>query len=154
MDNIQGILADCLREFFTSFRASLDPRVWYNLIKEEHEELKEALEEGGRENILKEMSDLMYVQIGFNLTVAGAEQFALIHPDEQEEMMDYLNECGETYNKAIDTLGESTQFFEAFRRVHNSNLSKLGEDGKPVLREDGKVLKGPNYKEPNLKDLV
>jgi hypothetical protein len=33
-------------------------------------------------------------------------------------------------------------------------MSKLGADGKPILREDGKVQKGPNYKEPNLKDLV
>lgn len=43
---------------------------------------------------------------------------------------------------------------EAFNRVHRSNMSKLGINGKPVLREDGKVVKGPNYKEPNLKDLV
>lgn len=37
-------------------------------------------------------------------------------------------------------------FDEAFRRVHYSNMSKMGEDGKPVKREDGKVIKGPNYK--------
>lgn len=43
---------------------------------------------------------------------------------------------------------------EAFRRVHESNLSKLGDDGKPVWREDGKILKGPNYKPPVLDDLV
>lgn len=42
----------------------------------------------------------------------------------------------------------------AFNRVHNSNMSKLGDDGKPVKRSDGKVMKGPNYKKPNLKDLV
>jgi hypothetical protein len=33
-------------------------------------------------------------------------------------------------------------------------MSKLGEDGKPIRREDGKVLKGPNFREPNLKDLL
>lgn len=38
----------------------------------------------------------------------------------------------------------------AFRRVHASNMSKLGLDGKPVVREDGKVLKGPRYYEPNM----
>lgn len=43
---------------------------------------------------------------------------------------------------------------ECVRRVHESNMSKLGEDGKPIYREDGKVLKGPNYKEPDLSDLV
>ena len=43
---------------------------------------------------------------------------------------------------------------EAMHRVHESNMSKLDEHGNPVLREDGKVLKGPNYKPPNLEDLV
>ena len=43
---------------------------------------------------------------------------------------------------------------EAMNRVHRSNMSKLGEDGKPIYRPDGKVLKGPNYKPPTLEDLV
>ena len=43
---------------------------------------------------------------------------------------------------------------EAMHRIHKSNMSKLGEDGKPIYRADGKVLKGPNYKEPTLTDLI
>ena len=43
---------------------------------------------------------------------------------------------------------------EAMHRVHESNMSKLDKDGNPIYREDGKVLKGPNYKPPNLEDLV
>ena len=43
---------------------------------------------------------------------------------------------------------------EALDRVHKSNLSKLGADGKPIYREDGKVLKGPGYKPPDLSDLI
>ena len=43
---------------------------------------------------------------------------------------------------------------EALNRVHISNMSKLGEDGKPIYREDGKVLKGPGYKPPDLSDLI
>ena len=43
---------------------------------------------------------------------------------------------------------------EAVRRVHASNMSKLGPDGKPILRDDGKVLKGDQYEEPDLSDLV
>lgn len=44
---------------------------------------------------------------------------------------------------------------EAFRRVHLSNMSKLDPvTGKPIFREDGKILKSSSYKEPNLKDLV
>ena len=42
---------------------------------------------------------------------------------------------------------------EALDRVNQSNLSKLDEEGNPIYREDGKVLKGPNYKPPNLEDL-
>jgi len=43
---------------------------------------------------------------------------------------------------------------ESLNRVHESNMSKLDEDGKPIYREDGKVLKGPNYKPPDLSDLI
>ena len=39
-------------------------------------------------------------------------------------------------------------------RVHQSNLSKLGNDGKPVFRADGKLMKGPNYRPPDLEDLI
>lgn len=42
----------------------------------------------------------------------------------------------------------------AFREVHRSNMSKLGEDGKPIKRDDGKVLKGPNFTPPNLKPFI
>ena len=40
------------------------------------------------------------------------------------------------------------------RDVHRSNMSKLGEDGRPIYREDGKVLKGPNYSAPNIKEVL
>ena len=43
---------------------------------------------------------------------------------------------------------------EALNRLHESNMSKLGEDGKPIYREDGNVLKGPGYKPPDLSDLI
>lgn len=39
---------------------------------------------------------------------------------------------------------------KVFKEVHRSNMSKLGEDGKPIFREDGKVLKGPNYSEAQI----
>lgn len=56
-----------------------------------------------------------------------------------------------TYGMAI-TFGFDID--TAFNRVHKSNMSKLGPDGKPVYREDGKVLKGPGYKPADLSDLV
>ena len=43
---------------------------------------------------------------------------------------------------------------ECFKEVHRSNMSKLSEDGKPMYRDDGKVLKGPNFSEPDLKGIV
>ena len=51
-----------------------------------------------------------------------------------------------------DTFGWN--FDVAFNRVHKSNMSKLDEDGKPIYREDGKIMKSDTYKEPYLKDLV
>ena len=43
---------------------------------------------------------------------------------------------------------------KCFQEVQNSNMSKLGNDGKPIYNELGKVMKGPNYFEPNLKKFV
>jgi predicted HAD superfamily Cof-like phosphohydrolase len=43
---------------------------------------------------------------------------------------------------------------KCFDEVHRSNMSKLGEDGKPIYRDDGKVLKGENFSEPNLKEVM
>ena len=41
-----------------------------------------------------------------------------------------------------------------FNEIQRSNMSKLGADGKPIYREDGKALKGPNYFKPNIKDIL
>ena len=41
-----------------------------------------------------------------------------------------------------------------FDEIQRSNMSKLGEDGKPIYREDGKVMKGPNYFKPNFSDIL
>ena len=43
---------------------------------------------------------------------------------------------------------------ECFDEVHSSNMTKLGEDGRPMYRDDGKVMKGPNYREPDLRQFV
>lgn len=43
---------------------------------------------------------------------------------------------------------------KCFDEVQSSNMSKLGEDGKPIYREDGKIMKGPNYFEPDLKKVL
>jgi predicted HAD superfamily Cof-like phosphohydrolase len=43
---------------------------------------------------------------------------------------------------------------KCFEEVHNSNMTKLGPEGKPIYREDGKVMKGPGYRAPDLKTLL
>lgn len=47
-----------------------------------------------------------------------------------------------------------TRFDDIFAEVHRSNMSKLGDDGKPIIRGDGKVLKGNAFTPPDLKPLV
>ena len=85
------------------------------LIREETEELCEALDERDEENVIKEAADLLYVTVG---TLVGLVGYSAVE--------------------------------EAFAAVHESNMSKLGPDGKPVYREDGKIIKGPNYKAPDM----
>lgn len=141
-----------VREFIKNFEASLDPRLWFKLIKEELAELEEALLEGDKEHILKEAADLMYVVHGFEV-VCPKDMLLLITGEE-------ANTLGTLQVKIEKALEEAEKIFtheqlqEAFRRVHISNMSKLGEDGRPIRREDGKVLKGPNYLPPDLKDMV
>lgn len=43
---------------------------------------------------------------------------------------------------------------DCFLEVHESNMSKLGKDGRPIYRDDGKVLKGPDFFQPNLKEIL
>jgi predicted HAD superfamily Cof-like phosphohydrolase len=64
--------------------------------------------------------------------------------------------CNRYLNKYFKVLTIICKVFEIpiaeiFKEVHASNMSKLGEDGKPIYREDGKVLKGPNFFKPDIK---
>jgi predicted HAD superfamily Cof-like phosphohydrolase len=54
----------------------------------------------------------------------------------------------------ILTHGMQNVIEEVFDEIQRSNMSKLGEDGKPIYRADGKVLKGPNYFRPNIKAIL
>lgn len=87
-----------------------------------------------------------------------------------EEVKEWL--LSATYNESIDKRakeladilytvfgtiiheGLQDQIERVFDEVHKSNMSKLGKDGKPFKRADGKVLKGENYKEPDLSFLA
>lgn len=50
--------------------------------------------------------------------------------------------------------GMQHKITEVFEEIQRSNMSKLGADGKPIYREDGKVLKGPNYFKPNIGSIL
>lgn len=129
-------------EFQQKFETSSDPALWVKLIKEELVEANEAAA-----HLLKEYCDVFY-------TVAG-----LVNHVGEKEGQRLLEEAGigkfpDIINDLMDVFAEHEVSEEAFRRVHASNMSKLDDDGNVIRREDGKVMKGPNYKPPVLDDLI
>ena len=84
-----------------------------DLIKEELDELTEAMQDENLLEVADALTDILYVTYG----------------------------AGHAFGIDLD---------KCFEEVQNSNMSKLGEDGKPIYNEDGKVMKGPNYFKPDL----
>ena len=89
----------------------------YDLIKEELEELKEAMENKDLLEVADALTDILYVAYG----------------------------AGHAFGIDLD---------KCFAEVQNSNMSKLGENGKPIYNEAGKVMKGPKYFKPNLNKFL
>ena len=89
----------------------------YDLIKEELEELKEAMENRDLLEVADALTDILYVTYG----------------------------AGHAFGIDLD---------KCFEEVQSSNMSKLGEDGKPIYNESGKVLKGPKYYKPDLTKFI
>jgi predicted HAD superfamily Cof-like phosphohydrolase len=99
------------------------------------------------------------------LTMPSEDLVALRHRLMAEENEEYL-EAARAGNRVeiADALGDQLYILcgtiithgmqdlieEVFREIHRSNLSKLGADGQPLYREDGKVMKGPNYFRPDI----
>ena len=112
--------------------------------------------------------DLEGIKLGLKLIEEETEEFReavenLFENTECGEGEDVLNDNREDLAKELTDLlyvcywtaaKIGIDINEAFRRVHASNMSKLGPDGKPVKREDGKVLKGPHYHAPDLSGVV
>ena len=88
-----------------------------DLIEEELNELKEAIENNDIVEVADALTDILYVTYG----------------------------AGHSFGVDLD---------ECFDEVQRSNMSKLGEDGKPIYNDSGKVMKGPNYFAPNLKKII
>ena len=89
----------------------------YDLIKEELDEFKEAIDKKDIKEVADALTDILYVTYG----------------------------AGHAFGIDLD---------KCFEEVQNSNMSKLGKDGKPIYNENGKVMKGPNYFKPNLSKFV
>ena len=89
----------------------------FDLIQEELNELKDAMETKNLKEIADALTDILYVTYG----------------------------AGCAYGIDLD---------ECFKEVQRANMSKLGKDEKPIFNEKGKVMKGPNYTKPNLKQFV
>ena len=89
----------------------------YDLIKEELNELEQAMKTKNLKEIADALTDILYVTYG----------------------------AGYAYGINLD---------KCFQEVQKANMSKLGKDGKPIYNDKGKVMKGPNYSEPNLKQFV
>ena len=100
-----------------SFPSNKITSLRYNLIREELEELKEALDNKDIKEVADALTDILYVTYG----------------------------AGHAFGINLD---------KCFEEVQNSNMSKLGTDGKPIYNENGKVMKGPNYFKPNLNKFV
>ena len=100
-----------------SFSSDKINQLRISLIKEELDELKEAMDSKDLLEVTDALTDLLYVTYG----------------------------AGHAFGVNLD---------KCFDEVQNSNMSKLGEDGKPIYNENGKVMKGPNYFKPNLNQFL
>ncbi len=96
-----------------SFSSDKINQLRISLIKEELDELKEAMDSRDLLEVADALTDLLYVTYG----------------------------AGHAFGIDLD---------KCFEEVQNSNMSKLGDDGKPIYNKFGKVMKGPNYFKPNL----
>ncbi len=82
------------------------------------------------------------------------EYFEAARKDDLVEVADALGDmlyilCGTILEHGMQHIIE-----EVFDEIQRSNMSKLGEDGRPIYREDGKVLKGPSYFKPDIKGIL
>ena len=123
----------------------------------------------------KQLQQLWDFQSAYNQPRSSKPR--LLEPDDfylryrlgKEELVEYLEACNnDDLIEITDALADQLYILlgtmvahgmgdiieQVFDEVHRSNMSKLGEDGKPVYREDGKVLKGPNFSPPNIEKFL
>ena len=127
--------AVAFREAFN--QEMLDGMTRYGFVKERLFKMQAGLIEEEANEFLQAARDL-----------EGAPTTPANHIEVLKELSDVVFVCYQfaaAYGLDLDT---------AMQRVYESNMSKLDDDGNPIYRDDGKVLKGPNYRKPELGDLV
>lgn len=117
--------------------------------KEETEELIEAISKKDKVKILDAIIDMIYVRIGTLLEYHKGLPITVYFMVGSD--MELIN-CGEYFAKHFGN--NSKLLKDAFDEVHRSNLSKLDENGKPIFREDGKIMKSDLFSEPDLKSIL
>ncbi|WP_109437216.1 nucleoside triphosphate pyrophosphohydrolase family protein [Aquimarina sp. AU119] len=91
----------------------------------------------------------------FNLMKEENEEyFEAAQDNDLVEVADALGDMLYILCGSIIEHGMQHKIEEVFNEIQRSNMSKLGENGQPIYREDGKVLKGPNYFKPNIKEIL
>ena len=94
-------------------------------------------------------------KLRFNLMMEENEEyFEAANNNDMVEVADALGDMLYILCGTIIEHGMQYKIDEIFSEIQNSNMSKLGADGNPIYREDGKVLKGPNYFKPDIKGIL
>ena len=142
-------------EFIRVFDASTDIALWERLIEEEVMELHVELTADtiNRENVLKEAADVIYVVTPLIGIVEALGDIGLVSEERMLKLQKLVERADAKLEVAIGMFGEET-IEKAVKLVHASNMSKLGEDGKPIFRGDGKILKGPGYTPPDIRSIL
>ena len=97
-------------------------------------------------NLSKEINQLRYKL----MAEENNEYLAAANNKDLVEVADALGDMLYILCGTILSHGMQDIIIDVFDEIQQSNMSKLGADGKPIYREDGKVMKGPNYRKPNL----
>ena len=94
------------------------------------------------------------IQLRFNLMQEENEEY--LNAAKENDIVEVADALGDMLYILCGTIlthGMQHKIEEVFDAIQESNMSKLNKDGTPIYREDGKVLKGPNYFKPDIKNI-
>ena len=118
------------------------------------QQFHEAFGLGVKSDPVARLSD-QKLQLRFDLMAEENEEYlAASRKDDIVEVADALGDMLYILCGTILEHGMQHKIEEVFNEIQRSNMSKLGLNGKPIYREDGKVMKGPNYFKPDLQSII